>query len=162
MVRPAEIVRVALAAVKRRDALDAAREAAVAELDADKPTLLLAEDEPVLLMVMSDLLAEAGYTVVRVESGRGAIAQLEHEDFDAIVVDWHMDDGTGADVFRWLREFKPWLSTRVVFLSGEESDDAAGIALGRPMHRKGQDSAKLIDLLEEIVGEVRTSEWEEK
>ena len=159
MVRPAEIVRVALAAVKRRDALEAAREAAVAELDSNKPTLLLAEDEPVLLMVIADLLADAGYSVVRVESGRSAISQLEQDDYDAIVVDWNMDDGSGADVFRWLREFKPWLSSRVVFLSSEESDDAAGSALGRPTHRKGQDSAKLIDVLGEIVAEARTSEW---
>jgi CheY-like chemotaxis protein len=155
MVRPAEIVRVALAAVKRRGALEAAGEAAIPELDTDKPTLLLAEDEPVLLAVMADLLADSGYTVVRAESGRSAIAHLEQEDFDAIIVDWYMDDGTGADVYRWLREFKQWLASRVVFLSGEEGDDAAGIALGRPMHRKGMDSATLIDVLSEIIRDAR-------
>lgn len=158
MVRPAEVVRVALAAVKRRDVLDAARDATVAELgDDSKPTLLLAEDEPVLLMVMSDLLAEAGFTVVRVESGNSAIVQLEADDYDAIVIDWHMDGGGGPDVYRWLREFKPWLSTRVVFLSGDEGDDAAGIALARPMFRKGQDSAGLIDVLQGILREARAT-----
>ena len=35
-------------------------------------------------------------------SGHAAIVLLAHEDFDAIVADWQMDDGNGADVFRWL------------------------------------------------------------
>jgi len=155
MARPGDIVRVALAAVKRRAALEAARDAAVAELDGGKPSLLLAEDEPVLLMVMADLLGDTGYSVTRVESGHGAIAQLEHDDFDAIVTDWHMDDGSGADIYRWVREYKPWLAERVVFLSSEEGDDAGTVAPGRPMFRKGQDSHALTTVLHEIIRQVR-------
>jgi CheY-like chemotaxis protein len=158
MARPAEVVRVAVAVVKRRLALEAARDAAVADLDGGKPTLLLAEDEPVLLMVMADLLGEAGFAVTRVESGHGAIAQLEHHDFDAIVTDWSMDDGSGADVYRWLREYKPWLAERVVFLSGQEGDDASSIAPGRPMFRKGQDSHALTSVLREIVRQARAEQ----
>ena len=155
MTRPAEIVRVALAAVKRRDQLEAARDAAVAELDGGKPSLLLADDEPVLLMVMADLFAEAGYAVTRVESGKAAIAFLEREEFDAIVADWHMDDGSGADVYRWLIAVKPWLAERMVFLSSVEGDDTGAVAIGRPMFRKGQDSAALTSVLREIVRQAR-------
>jgi CheY-like chemotaxis protein len=155
MTRPGEIVRVALAAVKRRAQLEAARDAAVAELDAGRPTLLLAEDDPVLLMVMADLLEQAGYAVSRVESGRAASTLLEHDEFDVIVVDWNMDDGSGADLYRWLCEYRPWLAERVVFLSGEEGDDARVVAPGRPMFRKGQDSQALTDVLREIIRQVR-------
>ncbi len=155
MSRPAEIVRVALAAVKRREMLEAERDAVVAELDMDKPTLLLAEDEPVLLMVMADLFSDSGYSVTRVESGHRAITQLEQDDFDVIVADWNMDDGSGADVYRWLREYKPWLAERVVFLSGAEGDDAGTVAPGRPMFHKGQDSSALTHVLREIIRQVR-------
>ena len=141
--------------MKRRAQLEAGRDAAVAELETNKPTLLLADDEPVLLMVMADLLGEAGYSVTRVESGHGAITQLERDDYDAIVTDWNMDDGSGADIYRWLREFKPWLVERVVFLSGEEGDDAGTVAPGRPMLRKGQDSQALTGVLREIIRQVR-------
>jgi CheY-like chemotaxis protein len=155
MARPAEVVRVAVAVVKRRLALETARDAAVAELGSDKPSLLLAEDDPILLMVMADLLGESGYAVTKVESGHGAIAQLEHEDFDTVVADWQMDDGSGADIYRWLREYKPWLTERVVFLSSEETDDPGTIAPGRPMFRKGQDSHALTAVLREIIRQVR-------
>jgi CheY-like chemotaxis protein len=148
MVRPAEIVRVARAAVKRRLEVEAARERITDELDSAKPTLLLVDDEPVLLMAMADLLGARGYLVTRVEHGRGAITQLELEDFDAIVCDWHMDDGTGADVYRWLREFKPWLAERIVFLSDDDGAHPPGFA--RPILRKGQDSDELTALLRDL------------
>lgn len=155
MARPAEVVRVAIATVRRRQQLEAARDAAIDEADAGKPTLLLADDEPVLLMVMADLLAEAGYAVSRVDSGHGAILLLEHNEFDVIVTDWNMDDGSGADIYRWIVQVKPWLAERVVFLADEERDDAAVVAPGRPMFRKGQDSHALTTVLHEIVRQAR-------
>jgi len=161
MSLPSEIVRVALAALQRRARLEEsieplmAEDATVLELDLDRPTLLLADDDPVLLMVMADLLGEAGYSVSRVESGHAAIAQLEHDDFDVIVADWQMDAGIGAELYRWVCDYRPWLAERVVFLSGEGGDDAAVVALGRPMFRKGQDSQGLSDMLHEIVRQVR-------
>jgi len=155
LARPAEVVRVAIAAVRRRAQLEAARDAAFEEADGTRPTLLLADDEPVLLMVMSDLLTEAGYAVSRVDNGHGAILLLETQDFDAIVTDWNMDDGNGADIYRWVLQVKPWLAERVVFLADEEGDDAAVVAPGRPMFRKGQDSSALAAVLREIVRHVR-------
>jgi CheY-like chemotaxis protein len=150
MVRAAEVIRVAAAAVRRRKQLEDAREAALEVTDTGRPTLLLADDEPVLLMAMADLFADAGYAVSRVDSGHGAILLLEHSEFDVIVTDWNMDDGSGADVYRWIAQSKPWLAERVVFLADEESEDAAVVAPGRPMFRKGQDSTELTAALCEI------------
>ena len=155
MARPGEVVRVAIAAVRRRQQLEVARDAAFEHADATRPTLLYADDEPVLLMAISDLFADAGYAVARVESGHGAIARLEHQDFDVIVTDWNMDDGNGADIYRWIAQVKPWLAERVVFLADEEAEDAAVVAPGRPMFRKGQDSHALVAVLREIVRQVR-------
>ena len=153
MTRPADVVRVAHAAVRRRTQLEAMRDA-ISEGDTTMPRLLLADDDPMLLMVIGDLLGDA-YTVTRVESGHAAIVLLEHEEFDAIVVDWQMDDGTGADVFRWLELHRPALTQRVVFLSTNEGDDASPVAPGRPMFRKGQDSHALTTVLNEIIRQVR-------
>jgi CheY-like chemotaxis protein len=153
--RPAEIVRVAAATIRRHAQLEEMRDA-WAETDYGKPRLLLCDDEPVLLMVMGDLLSQS-YSVTRVESGHGAITLLAAEDFDAMVLDWHMDDGNGADVYRWIIANKPQIADRVVFLSGWEGDDAEAVAPGRPMVRKGQDSAALTKILKEIVRQVRGS-----
>lgn len=155
MARPSEVVRVATAAVRRRRQLEVARDAALEEADATRPTLLLADDEPVLLLAMAELLGDAGFAVSRVDSGHGAILLLAHEDFDVIVADWNMDDGNGADVYRWVAQVKPWLAERVVFLADEEGDDAANVAPGRPMLRKGADSRALTTVLGEIVRSVR-------
>jgi CheY-like chemotaxis protein len=158
MARPSEVVRVAVAAVQRRRRLEVERDAALEVTDAEQPTLLLADDEPVLLMAMADVLGSAGYAVSPVDSGHGAIQLLMHTELDAIVIDWNMDDGSGADVYRWILQVKPWLAERVVFLGDGEGDDAAVVAPGRPMFRKGQDSAQLATVLREIVRHVRGPE----
>lgn len=155
MARTADLVRIALAACKRKEHLEVTRDAAFGDLDGGKPTLLLADDEPVLLMVIGDLLADAGFAVTRVESGNAAIARIEDDEFDTIVADWEMDDGSGADLYRWLIATRPALASRVVFLSTGEGDDAGLVAPGRPMFRKGQDSGSLITVLREIAREVR-------
>lgn len=160
LARPGEVVRIALATIRRVESLELMRDAAIA-VDAGKPALLLAEDEPVLLAIMAELLADQGYAVTAVESGNAAIARMDLEDFDVIVADWQMDDGTGGDLFRWLLARKPYLAGRVVFLSGDESEDVGRVAPGRPMIRKGQDSAPLLAVIREIVREVRGDESEE-
>jgi CheY-like chemotaxis protein len=153
--RPGEVVRVALATLRRAEHLEQVRNSAALTLSGDKPTLLIAEDEPVLLAVMGELLSEIGYAVTMVESGNAAIARMDLEDFDVVVADWHMDDGNGGDLFRWVLARKPYLASRVVFLSGDASDDVGRVAPGRPMFRKGQDATSLLDVLAEIVREVR-------
>lgn len=157
-VSPGEVVRVGHATAHRRRRLRELRDAAQAVASDDQPHLLLADDEPALLQVMADLLGEAGYAVARVDSGHAAITRLVDVECDAIVVDWNMDDGHGADVYRWIQQVKPWLAERVVFLTDGESEDATAVAPGRPMFRKGQDSRALLAVLGEIVRQVRADE----
>src|SRR5439155_19981845 len=68
----------------------------------DRPTLLLADDDPALLAVMAELLHESGYTVFAVEGGEPAITALEGRAFDAILLDWVMHDRSGAEVYDWI------------------------------------------------------------
>jgi CheY-like chemotaxis protein len=153
-----EILQVAEAAVMRIVRLSEQPFSEVT-LNVEAPTLLLADDEPVLLMVMTNLLKQAGYQVTPVDSGNSAIAQLTTQDFDVILADWHMDDGSGADLFLWISERRPDLVERLVFLSGGALNDAQTIAPGRPVFPKGQDSAALTKVLDDIVRSVRDEEW---
>ncbi len=147
LAEPEEIVRVARAAVRRVRVSSGS----VPVLVDTRPTLLLAEDEPVLIDVMTGFLDDAGYAVTQVESGNAAIAALERDDFKVIVSDWAMHDGSGAEIFRWIVTQKPHLIERIVFLSEGDLDDAGTVAPGRPMLRKGQDSQALLDVLSDIV-----------
>lgn len=123
--------------------------------DRSRPSLLLVEDDPPLLAAMAGLLEQEGYYVTAVESGSQATEVLELRDFDALVVDWHMHDGSGADVYRWILQHKPRLAARVVFLAEADQDDSGPVAPGRPMFRKGQDSQALTSVLKRIVSQVR-------
>ena len=122
---------------------------------ADRPSLLVVDDDPALLGVMAELFAESGYAVFEADGGRAAQAALEGRDFDAILTDWHMHDGSGADLYRWIVKQRPHLAPRVVFLCESADDDSGPVAPGRPMFRKGQDSQALVEVLRGIVTQVR-------
>jgi DNA-binding response OmpR family regulator len=79
-----ELSRVVEAALTRHQQL--AEASAPEQLSLDQPRLLLAEDEPMLLLVMSRLLSSAGYDVHQAESGNRAISALERDDFDVIEI----------------------------------------------------------------------------
>jgi len=145
-----EIVRVAEAAAQRASHLANLSQEDVAWIDADRPTLLLADDDPILLMVMANLLGEVGFAVTACESGNAAIAQLDRSDFDVVVLDWHMSDGDGTDVMMWLTTFRPWLHDRVVFLTSSAGEPQGAQAVGRPIIPKGQDSATLLEVITRI------------
>jgi len=121
----------------------------------DRPTLLVADDDPALLAAMADLLHETGYTVFEVDGGAAAMRALEGRDFDAIVVDLRMHDAGGSEVLDWILDHKPHLAARVVFLAESDDDDSGPVAPGRPIFRKGQDSQGLVDALKRITDHVR-------
>ncbi len=152
-----EIVRVAEAAARRAARVAQLSEEDVAWLDEDRPTLLLADDDPMLLMVMAALIGDVGFAVTPCESGNAAIAQLDRSDFDVVVVDWNMTDGTGADVLRWMETFRPWMAERLVFLTNGHNDAVERQAGGRPVIPKGQDSRALLELIAHIARSERTA-----
>ena len=143
----AELVRVAVAAGRRAHTPPAGLP--VFSLG---PTLLLVDDDPLLLDAMNQLLVDAGYNVTSVGSVRSALAALDRGNFEVVVCDWRLHDGSGAAVYNWIVKNKEQLADRVVFLSESDADDSGSLAPDRPMFRKGQDSRALIGMLKEISG----------
>jgi CheY-like chemotaxis protein len=117
----------------------------------EAPVLLLAEDEPILLLVMTRLLSQAGYRVISVEGGHAATRWLEDSEVDVIVADWQMDAGSGAELYHWLVVHRPHLARRLVFISGSRAADVAREAPDCPVFPKGQDSGALLRTLAELV-----------
>lgn len=122
-----------------------------------RPGLLLVEDDPLLLGVMAELFNEQGYSVTQIDSLKTALEVIEVREFDVIVADWKMHDGSAATLYKWIMQNKPHLAARLVFLSEADLDDSGPIAPGRPMFRKGQDSQALSETLRRIVSQVRGS-----
>jgi DNA-binding response OmpR family regulator len=152
LVRPSdtpEIIRVAEATANRSHRARTADPEPVWS-ETGRPTLLLADDDPALLVVMTELLTDHGWAVTPVDSGNAATGALDQTDFDVILCDWHMANGSGGHVFNWVVTFRPWLLERVVFLAERPGDGAERIVQGRPVFAKGADSDKLLDALRAI------------
>jgi len=88
-------------------------------------TILLVDDEALLLEVGSQLLGELGYTVLAAHGGGEAVEiYQEHGDFiDLVILDMIMPDMGGGETFDRLREINP--GVRVLLSSGYSIDGRA-------------------------------------
>jgi len=85
--------------------------------------VLLVDDETIFTKNMSKLLKNRGYQVTAVNSGDGAIRELEQNHFDVIVLDLKMP---GMDGIATLKEIiKLALFTETLILTGHGSIDTA-------------------------------------
>jgi signal transduction histidine kinase len=80
--------------------------------------ILLVDDEPAILRVLSELLTPE-HEVVTAVSGEDARTLLAIDDgFDVVICDVVMDDGTGIDLYRRIESQHPRLAQRVIFMTG--------------------------------------------
>jgi CheY-like chemotaxis protein len=96
-----------------------------------RPTILVIDDEPLLLGVLKRMLAFLGYDVLGAGSGEeGLAAYREHRDeVDLVILDALMPGMSGAECFRRLRELDP--SVRAVVATGTAFDDSVTAMLDR-------------------------------
>jgi signal transduction histidine kinase len=76
--------------------------------------VLLADDEPQIVQLCTAMLSEQGYRVRGVTSGLEAIACMEAEPFDLLVIDIRMPDVDGLQVLRLGLALDPNLTTVVI------------------------------------------------
>src|SRR5262245_44386286 len=87
--------------------------------------VLLVEDEPGIREGLAAFLRLKGHVVRAAGSCREGLALLQAETFDAVVTDWRLGDGTGAEVARasaapvlvmsgWLEEVEGLAATAVL------------------------------------------------
>ncbi|MBX3270264.1 MAG: response regulator [Sandaracinaceae bacterium] len=78
--------------------------------------LLIIDDEPRIGLTLRLLLEEHEVTVAT--SGSEAREELEGGAFDAVLCDLALDDTSGAELTRWIREHRPELAERIVLMTG--------------------------------------------
>jgi CheY-like chemotaxis protein len=85
-------------------------------------TILLVEDEPLVMSVACQSLRLSGYTVLSAQSAQAALsAARAHEGaIDLLLTDVVMPHGTGPDLAETLRKERPQMS--VLFMSGYTAD----------------------------------------
>lgn len=90
-----------------------------------KGTLLLADDEDMVLEVGQAMLQQLGFDVIPAIDGEDAIHKFRqfHEKIDCVILDLTMPKKNGAEVFQFIRDMKP--HTKVILSSGYSKEEVA-------------------------------------
>ena len=89
--------------------------------------LLVVDDEPEMCALLEAGLAKRGFEVTSRTSGDAALALLDQNDFDAIVVDLNMPATSGLDVASWVAANRP--DTPVILITAFGSLETAVAAI---------------------------------
>ncbi len=79
-------------------------------------TILVVDNEKLVLDALGDLLQSNGYTVIKAASGRAGVKLYEDHHPDLVVIDVLMPEMGGIEMVRTIRKISPGL--KVVALSG--------------------------------------------
>jgi two-component system alkaline phosphatase synthesis response regulator PhoP len=92
--------------------------------------ILLVEDEPGLVLTLTDRLLIEGYAVVTAQDGETGLAQAESASFDLIILDVMLPRKNGFDVCRDLRQ--RGIHSPIIMLTarGQVVDRVVGLKLG--------------------------------
>ncbi len=85
--------------------------------------VLLVDDEPVLVETLTTRLEDRELVVAGAGSGPEAIALIQQQAFDVMVLDLSMPGMDGLEVLRSVKELQPYL--QVIMFTGHGSIDAA-------------------------------------
>jgi len=94
--------------------------------------ILVAEDEPSIVLSLEFLLGEAGFEVLTAGNGMDALAIAEQRKPDLLVLDLMLPIVNGFEVCRTLRANSALRHMRILMLTarGREHEVARGLALG--------------------------------
>ncbi len=92
--------------------------------------ILLVEDEPGLVLTLSDLLAAEGYQVDTAQDGPKALAKATSQRFDLILLDVMLPGKNGFDVCRELRQQGSDVAILMLTAKTQVIDRVVGLKLG--------------------------------
>src|ERR1022692_3592238 len=83
--------------------------------------VLVVDDEPGMRRILTVNLRRDSHVVVEASGATEAVALMGREDFDVVVTDHKMPDGSGLDVLRAVQDDDP--TTSVIFRSEEHTSE---------------------------------------
>jgi signal transduction histidine kinase len=104
----------------------AAERAAVAGTGAGRGRhALVVDDEPGVLDLVAALLRQAGWEVATATGGRDALERLRGANYDLVLADMRMPDGSGEDLYRAVASERGELTERFLFMTGDTANPEA-------------------------------------
>jgi DNA-binding NtrC family response regulator len=121
--------------------------------------VLLIEDEPSIMALVSATLERNGYDVVCVESGADALRLLERGQYLGVVSDMRTPGGVdGAQVHAWISAHRPDLENKIVIITGDYANEETVATLrkiGALYLEKPFRVQDLINAVEKTMGKAR-------
>jgi len=96
------------------------------------PTILVADDEPNIVISLEYLLRREGYTVLIARDGQEALDVITRDKPELVLLDVMMPKKTGFEVCQEVRAVESLQGVRILMLTakGRDTDVAKGMALG--------------------------------
>jgi CheY-like chemotaxis protein len=116
--------------------------------------VLLLDDDPSMQRLVSALLKRGGYRVDTFLTGREAIAALDREGYDVLLLDLMMPHEGGNTVIRHLRANNPTLLDRALLVTASPESVVATLAKQvAGVVKKPFESAELLGAVKRVAGE---------
>jgi DNA-binding NtrC family response regulator len=121
-----------------------------------RPTILVIDDEPSVLHYVRAVLERMGFGVVTAERGVDALTLLENTTYHGVISDMRTPgEVDGAGVHVWLRQNRPELARRMLFITGDTANEDTLATLrrcGAPFIEKPISVKQLISAVEQTFG----------
>jgi len=118
--------------------------------------ILLVEDEPGLVLTISDLLASDGHDVETATDGRKGLERALSEEFDLVILDVMLPGKNGFDVCRELRQRGRDVAVLMLTAKSQVTDRVVGLKLGADDYlAKPFDPGELLARVEALLRRVK-------
>ena len=118
-------------------------------------TILIADDEPNILLSLEFLMQREGYRVLVARDGQQALDTILQQRPDLVLLDVMMPFKSGFDVCQAVREHDELAGIRILMLTakGRDTDMAKGLALGANDYMtKPFSTRELVDKVRALLG----------
>ena len=121
-------------------------------MDTVKRKVLIVDDEPNIVTALEFLLKRSGYDVRTVANGAEALAALEADRPDVVLLDIMMPVKSGYEVCQRMRERPEWRDIKIVMVSakGRGAEVSKGLSVGADLYVTKPFSTQ--ELLDQING----------
>jgi len=113
--------------------------------------VLIVDDEPAIRNILARILSNKGHEAQTVSSGRAALSMLQQKGYDLLVADLKMSGVSGIDLYEILKEKRPEMADRTIFITGdtmtEETNDFLA-STGRPYLAKPFTPVQFLEIIE--------------
>ena len=119
-------------------------------------TVLIADDEPNIVISLEFLLEQDGYRVLVARDGNEALEAIAREVPDLVLLDIMLPRLSGYDVCQRIRQNPAWAKVRVIMLTarGREVEVTKGLALGADAYvTKPFSTRDLLDQVRQLLGD---------